>query len=269
MGKKKKLTSVEIEAAINGIRKKYNDYMVEFMKPSRARNLFEDRYIDALRARIDLDRFIYDEMLLVQQLIDDEKEKQQKELEEKENKRNKKIKKKAEKESIVDKIFEANREKIRKYQGLGLEDDDVYEIDKLFGAVKELEKKYWSGMEGVFRKLYTSRYSGPRRELESRLFELTLEGPEGYPPALLKLRTILDRYPREYSALQRESQRCMMDISFLLHSMYEELEKIKDDESLDNKDRKTIEISMDFVHTVIEDFRLTDINASKIKGVKK
>lgn len=151
---------------------------------------------------------------------------------------------------------------------IGLEDDDVYEIDKLFGAVKELEKSYWSGIEGVFRKLYTSRYTGPRRDLEERLFELTLEGPDGYPPGLVKLRTILDRYPREYTALQRESQRCMMNISFLLHSMYEELEKIRNDESLNDEDRKTIEISLDFVHTVIADFRLTDINASKMKGGK-
>ena len=269
MAKRKKLSSVEIEAAINGIRKKYNDYMVEFLKPPRAKNLFEDRYLEALRARIDLNRFIYDEILLVQQLIDDEHEKIRRETEEKKKKREKKVRKSMQDKSLVDKIFEANREKIRKYVAIGLEDDDVYEIDKLFGAVKELEKSYWSGIEGVFRKLYTSRYSGPRRELEERLFELSMEGPDGYPPGLVKLRTILDRYPREYTALQRESQRCMMSISFLLHSMYEELDKIKDDESLNDDDRGTIEISLGFVHNVIVDFRLTDINASKMKGGKR
>ncbi len=269
MAKRKKLSQVEIEAAINGIRKKYNDYMVEFIKTTKARNLFEDRYIDALRARIDLDRFIYDEMLLVEQLIADEKEKRQREADKRDTRYKKNQKSKSSQESVVDKIYNANRERIRKYIAVGLEDDDVYEIDKLFGAVKELEKNYWSGMEGVFRKLYTSRYSGPRRDLEHRLFELTMEGPEGYPPALLKLRTILDRYPREYSALQRESQRCMMDIAFLLHSLHEELNKIRDDESLNHAERQTVEISLHFVHTVIEDFRLTDINSSKIKGVKK
>lgn len=269
MGKKKKLSHIEIEAAINGIRKKYNDYMVEFLKTSKAKNLFEDRYIDALRARIDLDRFIYNEMLLVEQLITDEKEKRQKKAEKLDVRHKKNLKHKNSQESVVDKIYNANRDRIRKYVAVGLEDDDVYEIDKLFGAVKELERNYWSGMEGVFRKLYTSRYSGPRRNLESRLFELTMEGPEGYPPALLKLRTILDRYPREYTALQRESQRCMMDIAFLLHSMHEELNKIKDDESLNTMERQTVEISLHFVHTVLEDFRLTDINSSKIKGVKK
>lgn len=269
MAKRKKLSSVEIEAAINGIRKKYNDYMVEFLKPPKAKNMFEDRYLDALRARIDLERFILDEIVLVQKLIDDEHEKLKLENEARESRRKKTARKERDRKSVVDKIYEENREKIRKYVAIGLEDDDVYEIDKLFGAVKELEKSYWSGIEGVFRKLYTSRYTGPRRDLEERLFELTLEGPDGYPPGLVKLRTILDRYPREYTALQRESQRCMMNISFLLHSMYEELEKIRNDESLNDEDRKTIEISLDFVHTVIADFRLTDINASKMKGGKK
>ncbi len=266
--KRKKLNPVEIEAAVNGIRKKYNDYMVEFMKPPAARNLFEDRYIEALKARIDLDRFIFDEILLVQKLIDDEKERVRAKVEEEELKRRKKNARTKEHQSVVDRIFEENRSRIRKYISYGLEDDDVYDVDKLFGAVNEFEKKYWGGIEKILRKLYTSRYTGPRRELEERLFELTLEGPGGYPPAMVKLKTILERSPREYTALQREAQRCMMTISFFLHSALEELEKILKDETLEKDDIKTIEFSIDFLHNVIDDFRLTDIKASKLKGGK-
>lgn len=268
MAKRKKLSSVEIEAAINGIRKKYNDYMVEFIKPPTAKYHFEDRYIDALKARIDLDRFIFDEIVLIQKMIDDEREKQQIIREEQKKKYRIKNSERKEKRSIADKIFEANREKIRKYVKIGLEDDDVYEIDKLYGALKEFETLYWTEIEKILRKLYTSRYTGPRRELEERLFEITLEGPDGYPPGLIKVRTLLERYPREYSALQRESQRCMLDVSFLLHSLRTELSKIKDDEALNLEERETIDISLRFVHTVIEDFRLTDLNSTKLKGGK-
>ncbi len=266
--KRKKLNSVEIEAAVNGIRKKYNDYMVEYMKPPAARNLFEDRYIEALKARVDLDRFIFDEILLVQKLLDDEKERAGVRLEAAEAKKRKNTERNKERKSVVDRIFEENRNKIRKYISYGLEDDDIYDVDKLFGAVNEFEKKYWSGIEKILRKLYTSRYTGPRRELEERLFELTLEGPGGYPPAMVKLKTILERSPREYTALQRESQRCIMNISFFLHSVTQELEKILKDETLEKDDRKTIEFSVDFLHNMIEDFRLTDIKASKLKGGK-
>lgn len=49
--------------------------------------MFEDRYLDALRARIDLERFILDEIVLVQKLIDDEHEKLKLENEARESRR--------------------------------------------------------------------------------------------------------------------------------------------------------------------------------------
>ena len=54
--KRKKLSHIEIEAAINGIRKKYNDLIVEYMRPKVIRDSFEDRYISALRARVEMKR---------------------------------------------------------------------------------------------------------------------------------------------------------------------------------------------------------------------
>ncbi len=268
MEKKKKLSPVEIEAAVNGIRKKYHDYMIEFLKPPAAEYRFEDRYIEALKARIDLDRFILDEIRLVEKLIEDEKEKKRLDEQQKAARYEQRKRKKTKHVSFVDRIFEENRERIRKYMKFGLEDDDVYEIDKLYGAVKEFEITYWSPVEKILKKLYTSRYSGPRRELEERLFDITLEGPGGYPPGLVKLRTLLDRYPREYTVLQRESQRCMLDVSFFLHFLRGELYKLRNDDVLDNAERETVEKSIRFVHTVIEDFRLTDLNDSKLKRGK-
>jgi len=266
MGKRKKLSHVEVEAAVNGIRKKYNDYMVEFIKPPEAKYLFEDRYIEALKARIDLDRFLYNEINLVNKLITEERAKLEEKREHRLLAQNRRGKNELNNQSFIDRIFEENREKIRKYLKFGLEDSDAYEIDKLYGAVKEFETNYWAQIEKILKKLYPSRYSGPRRELEKRLFEITIEGPEGYPPSLIKLRTILDRYPRDYTVLQRESQRCMLDVSFFLHFLFNELIKLKDEELLDKEEKNTIEISKQFVHTVIEDFRLTDLNNSKLKG---
>ncbi len=268
MEKKKKLRPVEIEAAINGIRKKYHDYRVEFLKPPEAEYLFEDRYIEALKARIDLDRFILDEIRLVETLINDEKEKKTIEEQRQAAGRSRRKASAKRQKSIADRIFDENRDKIRKYLKFGLEDDDVYEIDKLYGAVKEFETTYWLDVEKVLKKLYTSRYSGPRRELEKRLFEITLEGSEGYPASLVKIRTLLDRYPREYSVLQRETQRCMLEVSFFLHFLHDELFKIRDDEILDNGEKEAVELSLRFVHNVIQDFRLTDLNSSNLKGGK-
>ncbi len=72
--KKKKLSHIEVEAAVNGIRKKYNDLIVEYMKPKIIKDSFEDRYIGALRARVDMGNFIYTEILVVSNLLKIEKE---------------------------------------------------------------------------------------------------------------------------------------------------------------------------------------------------
>ena len=109
--KKKKLSHIEVEAAVNGIRKKYNDLIVEYMKPKVIKNSFEDRYIGALRARVDMGNFIYTEIMVVGNLIKKEKEKLQ-QLEIKKEKRLKVVK--SDKNiSIADRVFDANRDKIR------------------------------------------------------------------------------------------------------------------------------------------------------------
>lgn len=264
--KKKKLSHIEVEAAVNGIRKKYNDLIVEYMKPIIIKNSFEDRYIGALRARVDMGNFIYTEILVVSKLIKDEKEKQ----EQSQIKRYKRIQaarnqKDNKYQSIADRIFDENRDKIRKYQGIGLDDTDAFEINKLYGAMKFLESSFWPAIERILRRIYPSRYSGPRMSMENKLFEITIIGPDGFPPGLIKLRTMLGRSPREYSSLQRETQRCMLDVSFLLHDLYDELLSFFEEGVLVKGEQKAVEETIEYVHTVLDDFRLMDLKESRLK----
>ncbi len=263
--KKKKLSHVEIEAAVNGIRKKYNDLIVEYMKPRHIRDSFEDRYIEALRARMDMGNFIYAEIVVVSKLLKDEKEKQQK-IQIKRSEREHALKRKTtDNRSIADRIFDENRDRIRKYQGIGLDDPDAFEINKLYGAMKFFEISYWPVVEKVLRRIYPSRYSGPRVGMETRLFEITIPGPDGFPPGLIKLRTMLNRSPREYSSLQREIQRCMLDVSFLLHNLKDELPTFKNEGVLLKGEDKAVEETIKYVHTVLDDFRLMDLKESRLK----
>jgi len=263
--KKKKLSHIEVEAAVNGIRKKYNDLIVEYMKPKVIKNSFEDRYIGALRARVDMGNFIYTEIQVVSNLVKIEKEK----LLQIEIKKNNRLK--ASKtindnnKSIADRVFDANRDKIRKYQGIGLDDSDAFEINKLYGAIKFFEVNYWPLVEKILRRIYPSRYTGPRVSLENRLFEITITGPDGFPPGLIKLRTMLNRSPRGYSSLERETQRCILDVSFLLHDINDELPVILAEEILIKDEKEPLEETIEYVHTVLEDFRLMDLKESKLK----
>ena len=264
--KKNKLSYIEVEAAVNGIRKKYNDLIVEYMRPKVIKDSFEDRYIGALRARVEMGNFIYTEILVVSKLLKEEKEKQQR-SQMKKHKRLQaaKYQKDNQNKSIADRIFDENRDKIRKYQGVGLDDTDAFEINKLYGALKYFEVSYWPIIEKILRRIYPSRYSGPRMNLESRLFEITITGPDGFPPGLIRLRTILSRSPREYSSLQRETQRCMLDVSFLLHDLDDVLPTIFEDGVLIEDEPKAVEETIDYVHTVLDDFRLMDLKESRLK----
>jgi len=264
--KKKKLSHVELEAAVNGIRKKYNDLIVEYMKPQIIKDSFEDRYIGALRARVDLGNFIYSEILLVSNLIKHEKEKlQQIELDKQKQLHSLKNQKENKNKSIADRVVEANRDRIRKYQGIGLDDSDAFEINRLYGAVKFFEQSYWPFIEKILRRIYPSRYSGPRMGMENRLFEITITGTDGFPPGLIKLRTILNRKPREYSSLERETQRCILDVSFLLHDISDELPGFKEEGLLRDGEQKVLDETIVYVHNVLEDFRLMDLKESKLK----
>ncbi|MCF6334838.1 MAG: hypothetical protein L3J12_03765 [Spirochaetales bacterium] len=263
--KKKKLSHIEIEAAVNGIRKKYNDLLVEYMKPRFLRDSFEDRYIEALRARMDMGNFIFAEIVVVSKMLKDEKEKQQRLQIRKYEREHSSKRASDDTRSIADRIFDENRDKIRKYQGVGLDDPDAFEINKLYGALKFFEISYWPVMEKILRRIYPSRYSGPRVGMETRLFEITIPGPDGFPPGLIKLRTILGRSPREYSSLQREIQRCMLDASFLLHDLSEELPTFKNEGVLLKGEDKAVEETIEYVHTVLEDFRLMDLKESRLK----
>lgn len=260
--KKKKLSHIEVEAAVNGIRKKYNDLIVEYMKPKIIKDSFEDRYIGALRARVEMGNFIYTEILVVGNLLKKEKEKRQQiELNKSNRHKNTKSPKNV---SIADRIFDANRDKIRKYQGIGLDDTDAFEINKLYGALKFFEENHWPFVERILRRIYPSRYSGPRVSMENRLFEITITGPDGFPPGLIKLRTMLNRSPREYSSLERETQRCMLNVSFLLHDIKDELPTFFNEEVLTKDEKKALEEIIDYVHNVLEDFRLMDLKESNL-----
>jgi len=263
--KKKKLSHIEVEAAVNGIRKKYNDLIVEYMKPKVIKGSFEDRYIGALRARVDMGNFIYTEIMVVSNLLTVEKEKKlQLELKREKRLNSAKLNNNRHK-SIADRIFDTNRDKIRKYQGIGLDDIDAFEINKLYGALKFFEVNYWPFIEKILRRIYPSRYSGPRVSFENRLFEITIPGPDGFPPGLIKLRTMLNRSPREYSSLERETQRCMLDVSFLLHDINDELPTFKEEGILLKEENRPLEETIEYVHTVLEDFRLMDLKESKLK----
>lgn len=255
----RKLSAREVEQAIEKIREGYDHYMVKYMKDHRARDAFEQRYLDALKARIDLDRFIAEELGWLKRL---EEEAQQEGRQAEESRK----KSKNEKNDFADRVLEELRARIEGYPNIGLEVDEVYEVDKLFGAVAQFEREYWPALDRIYRKLYPSRYTGPRVVLETRLFELSEPTSGRLPAQLHTLQSLLGRFPRNYKEIGREAKQCILAASFFLHTIKNELASLDEEAGLGEREKKTVEKALDFVHTVIEDFRLTDLKETSTEA---
>ncbi len=254
--KPKKLSPQEIERAVEKIRRGYDDYMVRHVRSRRARDAFEQRYFDARRARIALDRFVAEELRWLRRLeAEASAEERAAQLEaEKQAGENEGAKR-----SFADRILDEMRSRIEKYPVVGLDADEVLEVDKLYGALGRFERQHWPKIDRIYRKVYPSRYSGPRIVLENRLFELAEPTSGLYPQRLQTLISMLGRFPRNYREIEWEVKQCILSASFFLHMADEELSTLVEDESIGELERQAVEKGRNFVHTVIEDFRLTDL----------
>ncbi|MFP4619660.1 MAG: hypothetical protein ACLFMZ_12535, partial [Spirochaetaceae bacterium] len=167
------------------------------------------------------------------------------------------------KKSFADKVLEELRSRIEKYPFVGLGAEEVYDVDKLYGALGVFERNYWPQIDKIYRRVYPTRYSGPRIIIENKLFDLTEPAAGRFPPRLHNLIALLSRFPRNYRDIEWESKQCILTASFFLHTTADELATLKEEDIITKAQRETVEKAYNFVHTVIVDFRLTDLKEKK------
>ncbi len=259
--KKSKLSFDEIEQARDRILKEYDHYIVQFMKSGKLKNDFEDRYLGALKARFDMASFLHAELVTIQQLRKKEEDRAGRET-------NKALERTAAKntrpaQSFADRIILQNKEKIVGYPDRKIHPEASYELIKLFGAMNEFERLHWPDVERCMREVSPTLYSGPRVVLESRIFDLWSDAKGGVSPRLAIYAGMFDRFPRNVREIEREEQRFLVDSGHLLHELLDEIKKMHGNEILSVKDRNYLEKMIQYVHTVINDFRLNDFKIQK------
>lgn len=263
----KPLSPEEVERAVEKIRKEWNDLIIGYMLSPRIKESFEERYIDALRARIDMASFLSAEMRAIRELREQKEqlrmaEENRKMAAEQRRERQKRGEGK-QRHGFADRVLQELRSRIEKYPGIGLRWEESMDLDRLYGAARLFEREFWPGVAAVFRRIYPSRYSGPTVELENELFEFTGYGSDGYPPRLYGYINCENRVPRNERQLHQESMRCILELSFFLHDLEAAMQKLMKQEHLDGDELQQVERAADFVHTVKEDFRLHDLKRRK------
>ncbi len=250
------LSEEEVERAVEKIRRMYDDYIVTFLKSFSLKEAFEDRYLLARKQRIDLTRFVSDELAMIKDLIKDEGALST----ERDERRGRRKERRRSVSEYADRIIEQNREQIEKYPDLPFDEKASYEIRKLLGALDLFEREYWPDLDRVLRKFYPSYYASPRLTLEPRIYNLT-SGAGRLPPGVSRYKALLMRLPRTKTELEWEERRLMLEGAFLLHHVVETIERLRK-ETDGSRDLATLEKTQEFVHSTLTDFRLMEFKPS-------
>jgi hypothetical protein len=251
-----KLTPEEISRAVAKIRTRYDDYIYRFLKPKTLKFAFEDRYLQALKARTDISTFLMAEISAVEELISREEERVAGTGSEEPRK-----------ESLaerVDRIVEENLQKIRRYPDVPIHPTAGEEVRRLLGALKGLIDDHWPHLAAILRDSSYGRSSTALVQMESQLRYLGDPGRDGVPSGLSRYLYHLNRFPRDYAAIDREEKEYILESAFLLHDLAEILERIRQTgASLSPSRQEGLKAAQEYVSGVIRDFRVRELKRRK------
>ncbi len=228
--------------------------MVMYQKDRHALDSFEERYIGALRARMELALFLHAEMNVVEELIKTEGERRRKDAERIETAK----KSQARRQSIAERVMEENRRRIANYPRIEIHPDASEEIERLFGALGAIEREFWPDLERLIRRTYTSAMISPRARLEEQLMRLCSSSSGELPSRTSRYRSMFDRFPRNYTEIDKEEKKCILDAAFFLHDLSDTIKEAGESDVLSANDRQQVDAMAEYVHNVITDFRLKD-----------
>jgi hypothetical protein len=251
----RKLTPGEITNVVEKIRRKYDEYVSKFFRPRSLRESFEGRYIRALRAKLDISSFLIAEISAIEELIKREEERILLGP----------VKVEGEKApDIADKILEENRKRIEKYADMPFHKDAREEVRRLLGALDALAQESWPELAGALRNTGYSMNSLDMLNLDSQLRYLSSPDRDELPQFLIRLVAQLRKFPRNYSAIEREEKEYILEAAFFLNDLFSIIERVKRVYTdLSAEEKRALDSVLLYVWGVISDFRLKDFKRKK------
>jgi hypothetical protein len=251
-----KLTPEEITKVVAKIRSRYDEYIYKFFKPKTVKFAFEERYAEVLQKRMDISTFLMAEIEAVQELIKREEARIAAGPAAEETK-----------ESLADRverIYQQNLDKIRKYPDIAIHPTANEEVRRLVGALNKLDNEYWPQLARVLRNTAYAHGSMTMTHIESQLRYLGSLGIDRVPGALSRYLYHLNRFPRDYPAIDREEKEYILESAFFLHDLREILERVLANyPRLTDEQKKVLREIEQFIRGMIEDFRVKELKRQK------
>jgi hypothetical protein len=247
-----KLNPDEITKVVAKIRQRYDEYIFKYFKPKTVKFAFEERYAEVLQKRMDISTFLVAEIEAVEELIKREEAKimagPQAEQE---------------RESIADRverIYQQNLEKIRKYPEVDIHPTANEEIKRLVGALNTIDAEHWPRLVNILRNTSYSRGSMTMVNMETKLRYLGSPGIDRVPGALSRYLYHLNGFPRDYPAIDREEKEYILESAFFLHDLNEILDRaLANFPRLGEEQKQGLREIQVYVNGMIQDFRVRDL----------
>jgi hypothetical protein len=95
--------------------------------------------------------------------------------------------------------------------------------------------------------------------LDAQLRSLSSSGSDPVPARLTRYITLLNVFPRDYKAVDREEKAFILEASFFLHDLLDILTQVKSDYTpMTRVEADKLKSVTSYVEGVVEDFRLKD-----------
>jgi len=255
--KRKRLTRDEIDTAVDKIREEYQDYIIRYTKPLSVISGFEERYLQALRNKMDMETFLHAEISAVRQLSSQEAENRRQKEEKIRNAPRKK--KRAQKIGFADRVLKELEEKVKKYPSVDFHPSAPEELKRLCGVIGEFERDGLFECEGVLRN-HSSDFKAEDFHRIERVVSGFLSRKKGeVPPRMERYAGMLDRKEEDSDEGDMERKRILFDGAKIFHYFADALKAVQREVSLTEEERKKVEKNVIFVHNVLRDFRLKDL----------
>jgi hypothetical protein len=247
----RKLTPGEISSTVEKIRKKYDEYILKYFKPRSLREAFENRYIKALRAGVDVSAFLLAEISAIEELTTREEQRVQLGPQRPAAPREK---------SFADKVLEENRKRIASYPDVPFHQDAGEEVRRLVGALSLLARERWLDLGAALADTMYAMSSSEMLTLDSQLRYLSTTTRDEPPAFAARLMSQLRRFPRNSAAVEREEKDFILEAAFFLNDVFMVLERVKRVYTeMNAENRRVLDETLAWTWGVITDFRLKDL----------
>jgi len=224
----KDLSQTEINAVLSKVRSKYDLLFRTYKKSRVLSEMFEERYKDAIKTKLDIMNFLKAEIDVVDDIIKKEEEKKIQEDKLKEEEAIQTKKRNEIELSIAEKLQQEYRQKILKYPSAMMSVELDEELDHLIGTMRDFLNSYLPALTYIYReKAHT--FEGEKLNM---LYDKVVIQYDYKGDAPITRRLITAYKQNDSKRMDTERNFVMKETAFLFNELMEELQEVLDKNSI-------------------------------------